>query len=47
VESIGAWDDKYPIQLVTDKIGSLISHAMRSPEVDGLFISGRLPGNAE
>ncbi len=30
-------DDKYPIQLVTDKIASLISHAMRSPEVDGLF----------
>ena len=30
-------DDKYPIQLVTDKIGSLISHAMRSPEVDGLL----------
>ena len=30
-------DDKYPIQLVTDKIASLISHAMRSPEVDGLM----------
>jgi len=30
-------DDKYPIQLVTDKIGTLISHAMRSPEVDGLL----------
>ena len=30
-------DDKYPIQLVTDKIGSFISHAMRSPEVDGLL----------
>ena len=30
-------DDKYPIQLVTDKIGSLMSHAMRSPEVDGLL----------
>ena len=30
-------DDKYPIQLVTDKIGSLISHAMRSPGVDGLL----------
>ena len=30
-------DDKYPIQLVTDKIASLISHAMRSPEVDGLL----------
>ena len=30
-------DDKYPIQLVTDKIASLISHAMRSPEVDGLY----------
>ena len=30
-------DDKYPIQLVADKIASLISHAMRSPEVDGLL----------
>jgi hypothetical protein len=30
-------DDKYPIQLVTDKIARLISHAMRSPEVDGLL----------
>ena len=30
-------DDKYPIQLVTDKITSLISHAMHSPEVDGLL----------
>src|SRR6266508_3465098 len=30
-------DDKYPIQLSTDKIASLISHAMRSPEVDGLL----------
>jgi len=30
-------DDKYPIQLVTDKIASLILHAMRSPEVDGLL----------
>jgi hypothetical protein len=30
-------DDKYPIQLVTDKIGSLICHAMRSPGVDGLL----------
>jgi hypothetical protein len=30
-------DDKYPIRLVTDKIASLISHAMRSPEVDGLL----------
>ena len=30
-------DDKYPIQLITDKIASLISHAMRSPEVDGLL----------
>jgi hypothetical protein len=30
-------DDKYPIQLVTDKIASLISHAIRSPEVDGLL----------
>ena len=34
---IGASDDKYPIQLVTDKIASLISHAMRSPEVSGLL----------
>jgi hypothetical protein len=30
-------DDKYPIQLITTKIASLISHAMRSPEVDGLL----------
>jgi hypothetical protein len=30
-------DDKYPIQLVTDKIMSLISHAMHSPEMDGLL----------
>jgi hypothetical protein len=30
-------DDKYPIQLVTDKISTLISHAMHSPEVDGLL----------
>src|SRR5205814_179806 len=30
-------DDKYPIQLVTDKIASLISHATRSPEVDSLL----------
>ena len=30
-------DDKYPIQLVIDKISSLISRAMRSPEVDGLL----------
>ena len=30
-------DDKYPIQLVTSKIARLISHAMRSPEVDGLL----------
>ena len=30
-------DDKYPIHLVTDRIGPLISHAMRSPEVDGLL----------
>ena len=30
-------DDKYPIQLITDKIASRISHAMRSPEVDGLL----------
>ncbi len=30
-------DDKYPIQLPTDKIANLISHAMRSLEVDGLL----------
>jgi hypothetical protein len=30
-------DDKYPIHLVTDKIAGVISHAMRSPEVDGLL----------
>jgi hypothetical protein len=30
-------DDKYPIQLITDKTARLISHAMRSPEVDGLL----------
>jgi hypothetical protein len=30
-------DDKYPIQLVTDKIGSQISHSMRSAEIDGLL----------
>ena len=30
-------DDKYPVQLLTDKIAGLISHAMRSPEVDGLL----------
>ena len=30
-------DDKYPIQLVTDKIASLLSHAARSPEVSGLL----------
>jgi hypothetical protein len=30
-------DDKYPIQLITDKIARLISHAMHSPEVDGLL----------
>jgi hypothetical protein len=30
-------DDKYPIQLVTDKITGQISNAMRSPEVDGLL----------
>jgi hypothetical protein len=30
-------DDKYPIQLIADKITSLISHAMRSPKVDGLL----------
>jgi hypothetical protein len=30
-------DDKYPIQLPTDKVASLISHAMRSPGIDGLL----------
>lgn len=30
-------DDKYPVQLVTGKIASLISNAMRSPKVDGLL----------
>src|SRR5438876_8887574 len=30
-------DDKYPIELRTHKIASLISHAMRTPEVDGLL----------
>ncbi|TMP93037.1 MAG: hypothetical protein E6L08_06790, partial [Verrucomicrobia bacterium] len=30
-------DDKYPIELPTDKVASLISHAMRSPEVDGFL----------
>jgi len=30
-------DDKYPIQLITDKTAGLISHAMRLPEVDGLL----------
>ena len=30
-------DDKYPIELVTNKIASLISHVMCSPEVDGLL----------
>ena len=30
-------DDKYPVQLITYKIASLISHAMRSTEVDGLL----------
>jgi hypothetical protein len=30
-------DDKYPIQLTTDKIASLIAHAVRSPKVDGLL----------
>ena len=30
-------DDKYPIQLVTDKIATVISHATRSEEVDGLL----------
>jgi len=30
-------DDKYPIQLITDRVGTLISHAVRSPEVDGLL----------
>src|SRR5437764_10412602 len=29
-------DDKYPIELPTDKIAGLISHAMRSPHIDGL-----------
>jgi len=37
-------DDKYPIQLVTDKIGTLISHAMRSPEVDAaVYCNDPLP----
>src|SRR5438874_7130139 len=31
-------DDKYPIQLLTDKIASLISHAMRSPDLMYFFI---------
>src|SRR5437764_1085098 len=30
-------DDKYPIELPTDKVASLISHAMRSPGIDGLL----------
>src|SRR5205814_1377577 len=30
-------DDKYPIQLPTDKVAGLISHAMRSPGIDGLL----------
>src|SRR5207247_2513103 len=30
-------DDKYPIQLPTEKVTSLISHAMRLPEIDGLL----------
>jgi hypothetical protein len=30
-------DDKYPIELPTDKVASLISHGMRSPHVDGLL----------
>ena len=30
-------DDKYPIQLPTDKVATLISHAMRSPGIDGLL----------
>jgi hypothetical protein len=30
-------DDKYPIQLNTHKIASLISHAKRAPELDGLL----------
>jgi hypothetical protein len=30
-------DDKYPIHLPTDKITILISHAMRSPHIDGLL----------
>ncbi len=29
-------DDKYPIELPTDKVASLISHAMRSPGIDRL-----------
>jgi hypothetical protein len=33
---IGAWTTN-PIQLITDKIASRISHAMRSPEVNGLL----------
>ena len=30
-------DDKYPIQLVTNKIAALISHTTRSPEISGLL----------
>ena len=30
-------DDKYPIELPTDKVANLISHAMRSPGIDGLL----------
>ena len=30
-------DDKYPIELPTDKVAGLISHAMRSPHIDGLL----------
>jgi hypothetical protein len=30
-------DDKYPIQVPTDKVATLISHAMRSPHLDGLL----------
>src|SRR5207247_10382681 len=31
-------DHKYPIQIVTNTISTLISHAMRSPELDGLLV---------
>src|SRR5207244_9909158 len=30
-------DDKYPIELPVDKVAGLISHAMRSPHIDGLL----------